>query len=130
MEKIKIPGDEYSELINARLWLTTSDKSSYLAIGRIKLLENIEEFGSINQAAKQMQMSYKKAWKLIDEMNSLHKNRPLVVSEKGGKSGGGTALTDLGRLYLAEFRKLEAELIEFLQAKSAGLKARLESDFN
>src|SRR5690554_5443682 len=99
-------------MINARFWLKSIEQTAYLGIGRVKLLENIAEFGSINQAAKQMKMSYKKAWKLIDEMNSLHADQPLVISEKGGKAGGGTQLTALGNFYIQEFRQLETELTE------------------
>lgn len=125
-EKIKVPGDKYSELINARFWLTSKEQTAYLGIGRIKLLENIAEFGSINQAAKQMKMSYKKAWKLIDEMNALHENHPLVISEKGGKAGGGTQLTDLGRFYIKEFYALEKDLLEFMAVKTKDLASKLQ----
>lgn len=120
----KLPGDEYAELIRARFWLVSKQGQGYLGVGRIKLLENIEQFGSINQAAKQMAMSYKKAWKLIEDMNQLH-SQPLVLSEKGGKSGGGTQLTELGKHYVSEFRALEKRLELFLVQQSEELEQRL-----
>jgi molybdate transport system regulatory protein len=118
----KMPGDAYSELIRARFWLVSGDSVGYIGIGRIKLLENIQRFGSINQAAKEMGMSYKKAWKLIEDMNQLA-DTPLVISEKGGKSGGGTQVTALGLRYIAYFRGLEQRLTAFLQQESADLKS-------
>jgi molybdate transport system regulatory protein len=113
----KLPGDAYAELIRARFWLVSPTAEGYLGIGRIKLLENIQRYGSINRAAKEMGMSYKKAWKLIEDMNQLAET-PLVISEKGGKSGGGTRVTELGLRYIAYFRDLEQRLTEFLQQES------------
>lgn len=125
----KLPGDDYSELIRARFWLVSVGRGGYLGIGRIKLLELIEEFGSINRAAKEMGMSYKKSWQLIEDMNQLHPI-PLVISEKGGKDGGGTHLTELGRFYVAEFRKLETRVQGFFQQESAELEAKLADLLN
>lgn len=112
----KIPGEAYSININARFWIT--GKESYLGIGRITLLENIAEQGSISAAAKKMKMSYKKAWKLVDEINQIYKT-PLVIKEQGGKSGGGTTLTDKGKEVIATFRGLEKRLSQFLAKESA-----------
>lgn len=115
-----LPGEAYSSLIRARFWLVADEGQGYLGIGRIKLLENIDRFGSINQAAKAMGMSYKKAWKLIDEVNRMT-DQPLVISEKGGATGGGTRLTTQGQAYVASFRGLEARLSAFLQQESERL---------
>ena len=117
----KLPGDPYSERIRARFWLVSDQQQGYLGIGRIKLLEYIHQYGSINQAAKQMGMSYKKAWKLIEDMNHLHQ-QPLVLSEKGGKTGGGTQLTELGLRYIDEFRAIEKRLEDFLHRESERLQ--------
>ncbi|WFE68900.1 LysR family transcriptional regulator [Thiomicrospira sp. R3] len=95
--------------------------SGYIGIGRIKLLENIQRFGSINRAAKEMNMSYKKAWKLVEDMNHLS-DFPLVLSEKGGKQGGGTQVTELGVAYINYFHGLEQRLAEFLVKESEQLK--------
>lgn len=115
----KPPGEGYAENIRARFWLT-GKSGAYVGIGRITLLERIDERGSINQAAKDMKMSYKKAWKLIDEMNQMFDD-PLVLKEHGGKSGGGTQLTSKGRWVVAEFRQVEKNLISFLQNESEKL---------
>lgn len=113
----KLPGDAYSKRIRARFWIVTEEGEGYLGIGRITLLENIDRFGSINRAAKEMGMSYKKAWKLVEDMNKLT-HEPLVLSEKGGKSGGGTFITPLGKAYIKQFHELDARLRMFLEAES------------
>lgn len=117
--KTKLPGDAYAENIRARFWLMGQDEA-YVGIGRITLLEKIDKLGSINQAAKEMSMSYKKAWKLIDELNQMF-DEPLVVKEHGGKAGGGTHLTDKGHLVVKEFRRVEQKLKVFLQEASDNL---------
>jgi len=115
-KKNKLPGEAYSNRIRARFWIT-GEGQGYLGIGRIQLLENIEKYGSINSAAKSMGMSYKKAWKLIEELNQIS-DLPLVIKSQGGKSGGGTRLTDEGREMVFKFRKVEEELTAFLEKAS------------
>ena len=112
----KLPGEAYSTKIRARFWVT-GQNDSYLGIGRIQLLENIEKHGSINGAAKAMGMSYKKAWKLIEELNQMSET-PLVIKSQGGKAGGGTCLTDQGRTMVKKFRQVEKELTAFLENAS------------
>lgn len=113
----KLPGDAYSKRIRARFWIVTEAGEGYLGIGRITLLENIDRFGSINQAAKEMGMSYKKAWKLVEDMNKLTVE-PLVLSEKGGRTGGGTMVTALGKAYIKQFHELDSRLRVFLESES------------
>lgn len=123
--KVKLPGEAYSPKIRARFWIVgdaTSEvegsSEAYVGIGRIELLENIERLGSMSQAAKAMGMSYKKAWKLVQDLNGMYAE-PLVVKEHGGKSGGGTQLTDKGKALITEFRALEKDLAVFLEAQSS-----------
>ena len=69
----------------------------------------IEESGSIAKAAKSIGMSYKKAWDMVEEMNTLG-TQPYVIRHKGGQKGGGTELTEAGRRMVAAYSKLEAKL--------------------
>lgn len=74
--------------------------------GKADLLEGIRETGSISGAGRRMRMSYKRAWRLIDELNGLFRG-PLVVASSGGVRGGGARLTALGEEILCRFRKIE-----------------------
>jgi molybdate transport system regulatory protein len=119
MDETKIPGGAYSDRIRARFWIDIHQKG-YLGIGRIQLLEHIERHGSINKAAKEMGMSYKKAWKLIDELNAMFEE-PLVIKVQGGKSGGGSQVSAKGQKVIQAFRAFEQRFAEFLQLESQRL---------
>ena len=75
--------------------------------GKIDLLEAIAATGSITAAAKQLGMSYRRAWLLVDTMNRCF-TRPVVAAEAGGQRGGGTALTPLGAEVVRRYRNAEA----------------------
>lgn len=101
---------------------------TFLGDTRIKLLEAIEQHGSITQAAKAVPLSYKAAWDAIDAMNNLA-DQALVLRSTGGKNGGGTQLTDYGRKVVALYRALEAEYQAALDRLSASMNDGQASDF-
>lgn len=100
-------------MLHGRLWLNKSEHD-FLGRGRMELLMLIEKSGSITKAAKEMKMSYKAAWDAIDAMNNLSES-PLVESSKGGKGGGGTALTPYAKELIKTYKILEEEHTLFLQ---------------
>ena len=71
------------------------DTEGRIGPGKIQLLEKIQQFGSISAAGRAMDMSYKRAWDLVDEINRVCR-RPAVERQTGGKNGGGAALTPFG----------------------------------
>jgi molybdate transport system regulatory protein len=77
--------------------------------GKADLLERIQRTGSISAAARDMKMSYSRAWNLVDEMNRAFK-APLVTAATGGKSGGGALVTPEGEKVLALYREMQARL--------------------
>jgi len=77
-----------------------------LGPGKADLLAMIEETGSISAAGRRMRMSYKRAWTLVETLNTLFA-APLVASSRGGEGGGGARLTEVGREVLARYRALE-----------------------
>jgi molybdate transport system regulatory protein len=74
--------------------------------GKIQLLENIEACGSISAAGRAMDMSYKRAWDLVDEINRICR-QAAVERQTGGKNGGGAVLTPFGTSLVARYRKIE-----------------------
>jgi molybdate transport system regulatory protein len=79
-----------------------------LGPGKADLLDAIDSTGSIAAAGRRLGMSYKRAWYLIDTMNTYFKE-PLVLSTKGGKAGGGAQLTATGQRVVRCFRAIEAD---------------------
>jgi molybdate transport system regulatory protein len=86
-----------------------------LSHGKAELLELIRETGSIRQAAAKMDMSYRRAWLLVDELNHLFRE-PAIETKQGGKSGGGAALTAFGKELLKRFRAMETRTMKTLAA--------------
>ena len=76
--------------------------------GKADLLERIHRAGSISAAGREMNMSYKRAWMLVETLNAMFRE-PLVESTRGGPQGGGATLTDTGRRVLDLYRRFEAE---------------------
>jgi molybdate transport system regulatory protein len=84
------------------------DAEGRIGPGKIQLLENIRAFGSISAAGRAMDMSYKRAWDLVDEINRICR-QPAVERQTGGKNGGGAALTPFGVSLVARYRKIERD---------------------
>jgi molybdate transport system regulatory protein len=84
------------------------DPEGRIGPGKIQLLENIEACGSISAAGRAMDMSYKRAWDLVDEINRICRHA-AVARQAGGKNGGGAALTPFGKSLIARYRKIERD---------------------
>lgn len=109
----------------ARLTLRIDlDQTHAVGPGKVKLLELIEKTGSISAAGRAMEMSYRRAWLLIDELNRLFRE-PVVTTKLGGKAGGGAALTIFGRGLVQSYREMEREahasLAHYLTALDAAI---------
>jgi len=86
----------------------------------IGLLRAIDQSGSINQAAKQVGLSYKGAWQMIERANNLAP-KVLISTATGGSKGGGTILTTAGHALLNLFARLEQQHTQFLQQLNQSL---------
>jgi molybdate transport system regulatory protein len=83
------------------------DGTIALGPGKVQLLEAVREHGSISAAARSLNMSYRRAWLLMDELNRALTS-PATVSEHGGQSGGGSTLTPVGEEIIRLYRDIEA----------------------
>ena len=91
--------------ISFRLRVRQSDRIA-VGPGKIALLEAIEATGSLSAAARTLDMSYRRAWLLLDELNACLRS-PAIISVQGGAAGGGSRLTDAGRRLVATYRRIE-----------------------
>lgn len=98
--------------IRSRIWIE-SENGIFLGEGRVRLLKAIADTGSLSKAANSLDMSYKKAWKLLDSMNNATK-KPLVITITGGKGGGGANLTTHGKKVIKTFDTINQKCWEFL----------------
>ncbi|MEZ5529624.1 MAG: LysR family transcriptional regulator [Porticoccaceae bacterium] len=79
--------------------------------GKAELLELIAATGSISAAARCMNMSYRRAWQLVETMNRCFQS-PLVITSKGGSGGGGASVSELGNQVMMQYRELLGELAD------------------
>ncbi len=98
--------------IKSRIWIE-SEQGVFLGEGRVRLLKAIAQTGSLRKAANALEMSYKKAWKLMDSMNKTAQ-KPLVVTTTGGKGGGGASLTTYGEEIINTFDQINQKCWDFL----------------
>ena len=101
------------------------DPEGRIGPGKIELLEQSAAFGSISAGARQMEMSYKHAWDLVEEMNQLF-GKPLVAAQTGGKRGGGAQLTQTGLSVVSRYRAIERAATAAAEPHIAALQADIE----
>ena len=86
-----------------------------IGIGKIELLEGISRSGSLSEAARQMRMSYRRAWLLLADLNASF-DQSVARASTGGRGGGGAVLTPFGELLIARYRKMEAGVMPLAEA--------------
>lgn len=109
--------------LQPRLRVISGDEIAF-GPGKADLLEHIQNSGSISLAARDMGISYMRAWKLIQIMNGCFK-APLVASSRGGKERGGAQLTPAGEEVLQIYRQMEADSSLATKSSWAELKKLL-----
>ena len=95
-----------------------------LGPGKIDLLEAIGQTGSISAAGRELSMSYRRAWLLVDSVNGMFKTA-VVTAAAGGAHGGGAQLTDFGRELVAAYRRIEARMGEVVREELAPFEGEL-----
>lgn len=111
----------------ARLWFQIRIGDGRFGPGKAELLAHIRDTGSISAAARRMDMSYRRAWSLLDAVNALS-DAPAVVTERGGAGGGGARLTRRGEALLAAYEHLRHALAETAAPTLAELAAGRTAD--
>lgn len=101
--------------IKSKLWIEVEGEPVF-GRGRRFLLQAIDKYGSINQAAKEINISYRKAWSYIKAMEE-RLGIKLVERQSGGKNGGGASLTDDARLFLENYEMMERGINEMVDKR-------------
>jgi molybdate transport system regulatory protein len=107
--------------LSVRIDLNTEGR---IGPGKIALLEHIREHGSISAAGRAMEMSYKRAWDLVDEINRICR-QAAVARQTGGKNGGGAALTPFGSSLVARYRKIERDAATAVRKELQALRSEI-----
>lgn len=122
--KHRTPSNQKGIRVQFRMRIRKDDAIA-LGPGKVALLEAIREHGSISGAARGLGMSYRRAWLLVDELNRSLKS-PATVSEQGGHSGGGCALTPVGEAIVQLYRDIETQASHACAAQIDALTALIE----
>jgi molybdate transport system regulatory protein len=101
--------------IRSKLWIEVGGAPVF-GRGRRLLLEAIESYGSINQAAREINVSYRKAWSYIKAMED-RLGIKLIERQVGGRHGGGARLTDEARMFLRHYGELERTIQDIVDQK-------------
>ena len=105
--------ESHGNQIKGRLWIEREGEI-FLSWGRVVLLEQIRETGSIAAAARALEMAYSHAWTLVANMNRLS-GEELVARTFGGRNGGKAWLTPAGETAVAEFWDVAGRFREWLK---------------
>ena len=92
--------------------------------GKIRLLEAVGRTGSITQAGRELGMSYRRAWLLIDDMNMCFRHA-VVAARPGGSKGGGARLTKFGEKLIQDYRAIERKSLAAAKARLRRLETLL-----
>jgi len=95
--------------IRSKIWIEDQSRNVVFGLGRLKILDAIDRLGSIQAASKELKMSYRALWGRI-RATEERLNRPLLIRNKGGRSGGGSQLTPFALSLLVYFRHLHQRI--------------------
>ena len=107
--------------VNGSLWVE-GNGTRFFGPGPVELLQLIEETGSINQAAKKMGMSYKKAWEMVNRLNEIV-GSSMVVTATGGEKGGGSSISEEAKQLIEWYVSLRERFRKFMEEESLKLKS-------
>lgn len=112
------------EQLQARLQIRRG-RDAQVGSDRVRLLKAIDEHGSISSAGRVVGLTFRAAWDAVQALNNLF-DQPLVISQAGGRHGGGAKVTPIGKAVIAGFEKLERELADLMGSVQVSLAGHTE----
>jgi molybdate transport system regulatory protein len=110
MAQLSISRNELEVKPSFKLWFEFHGKYIF-GEGAFRLLQKIQEEGSLNAATKILGMSYRYAWGLIRDIEG-HLGRSVIKTQRGGRHGGKTELTETGLFLTTNYKKLKNALMD------------------
>jgi molybdate transport system regulatory protein len=100
--------------LNYKIWLETSERNGILGDKKCELLKAIEETGSLNDAMKKLNLTYRKTW---DNLRKIERDLgfPLIKPTRGGADGGNTVLTTEAKILVQAFDQFHSEFDRIIQ---------------
>lgn len=108
-DRMEKDGKSFS--IRSKVWVVDEAGDVVFGLGRLKILEAVDQTGSILAAAKFLKMSYRAVWQRIRKTEDRI-GRPLLVKRIGGAAGGGSELTPFARDLIEGFRQLHKDVAD------------------
>ncbi len=102
-----------------------TSRSPAMGPGKAALIEAIDQSGSISGAARELEMSYRRAWQLVEAINASFRE-PLIATATGGKRGGGAVVSEIGREVVKRYRAMEIKASRAINADIAGFSSLLK----
>ncbi|WP_240348150.1 winged helix-turn-helix domain-containing protein [Longitalea arenae] len=106
--------------VNGSIWVEGKG-TRFFGPGPVELLQLIQETGSINQAARKMGMSYKKAWEIVSRLNEIM-DSPMVITATGGEKGGGSTISEEAKQMIAWYQSLRDKFRRFMEQETEKLQ--------
>ena len=110
--------------LKVKISITDDQNEEFMGIGLVWLLRRIKKFKSINQAARDMDLSYVKALKII---NRLEKDlgQKILIRKRGGKDRGGAELTPFAEQFLERYDRFQKDIKKYSEKKFSDFKKHL-----
>lgn len=108
--------DNKAYVIHTKIWIEDDQGQTVFGAGQLKILETIDNEGSISAAAKKMKMGYRSMWGKLKKMEQ-RLGKQVLIRKKGGISGGASVLTSEAKILVEKFRRLQQKIN--LDAKNA-----------
>jgi molybdate transport system regulatory protein len=102
--------------LRTKIWIADQSDKVIFGMGRVKILEAIEQHGSLNGAAKALKMSYRALWGRI-KATEERLGKQLIVRTTGGNRGGGSALTPYAKDLVSTFREFRRQVLDEADAR-------------
>lgn len=121
----RVKPSKFEIFLNYKLWLSSVTGEGILEEDRYKLLREVHEKGSLRSAARELGVSYRKAWGDLKKAEELL-GYALVIRQRGGKDGGTSSLTEKAMKLLEAYEALHTRLDDAVEDAYDDFKKKIK----